>query len=148
MLLSNKREGRIKRIGFAQDGLCAYCKEPWGDNPTVDHIVPLSRGGANSAKNLVIACGDCNELLANHTHPNEVIDRMKRVIELVDVKQKIIKLRNLKVPIGPSPKRPRTPTSEIPLPQPASSSHTQSEQTGHSSAPKNWRVRTFVRKNP
>jgi len=39
-------------------GLCAYCEEAaWGH---VDHVVPLSRGGADSIGNAVPACQSCN----------------------------------------------------------------------------------------
>lgn len=41
---------------------CEYCKVPFGDNirPTLDHVVPLSRGGSHSGDNLVAACLSCN----------------------------------------------------------------------------------------
>lgn len=44
----------------AQKGKCYYCKSSVGDKYHVDHVVPLSRGGANGPENLVIACGTCN----------------------------------------------------------------------------------------
>lgn len=40
---------------------CAYCAKaltPFAF--TVDHVVPLSRGGTNDPSNLVLACGSCN----------------------------------------------------------------------------------------
>jgi len=43
-------------------GLCWYCHEelnPFRDF-TVDHVVPLARGGSNHIENLVPACGICN----------------------------------------------------------------------------------------
>jgi 5-methylcytosine-specific restriction endonuclease McrA len=36
---------------------CAYCD---ADATTVDHVLPRSRGGANSWLNTVAACGRCN----------------------------------------------------------------------------------------
>jgi len=40
-------------------GRCVYCFEPL--NPvTIDHIVPLIKGGTNDIENLVPACGRCN----------------------------------------------------------------------------------------
>lgn len=38
---------------------CAYCGQE-GEGLTPDHVVPLSRGGANSLSNIVPACGPCN----------------------------------------------------------------------------------------
>lgn len=43
------------------EGYCIYCKEHEGcDQLTPDHIVPISKGGANSADNIVAACFFCN----------------------------------------------------------------------------------------
>lgn len=39
-------------------GLCAYCRERPGS--TIDHVVPLARGGADAIWNLLPACVRCN----------------------------------------------------------------------------------------
>lgn len=36
---------------------CHYCGGPGG---TIDHIIPRSKGGPNTASNCVPACGPCN----------------------------------------------------------------------------------------
>lgn len=36
---------------------CAYCGGPSGE---IEHIVPLSRGGANASHNITAACQSCN----------------------------------------------------------------------------------------
>ncbi|MBX6722265.1 MAG: HNH endonuclease [Dactylosporangium sp.] len=43
---------------------CAYCL---GKASTVDHIVPRSRGGANTWLNTVAACGRCNQRKGDRT---------------------------------------------------------------------------------
>lgn len=44
-----------------QKGVCHYCKEEVGrGNLTMDHIVPLSRGGKSRKGNIVPACKECN----------------------------------------------------------------------------------------
>ena len=43
-----------------QDGKCAYCEKPLGDDYHVDHMVPLSRGGRNDWENLAVTCPTCN----------------------------------------------------------------------------------------
>lgn len=42
--------------------VCAYCGGPGG---TVDHVVPLSRGGQHTEGNLVPACRSCNSSKAD-----------------------------------------------------------------------------------
>ena len=48
------------------DEKCHYCKAKLGrDNHTVDHIVPLSKGGEDSGWNKVPACVRCNSRKGN-----------------------------------------------------------------------------------
>lgn len=54
------KQGVLRRDGHR----CAYCGE---FATTVDHIVPASRGGANSWTNTVAACGPCNGRKADRT---------------------------------------------------------------------------------
>lgn len=56
--LSQKAWRRLRMVVFERDGYeCAYC----GDCAnTVDHIIPLSRGGTNDPENLTPACKSCN----------------------------------------------------------------------------------------
>ena len=42
---------------------CVYCAAPLEfDFATLDHVHPLSRGGAHVPGNVVLACGRCNRL--------------------------------------------------------------------------------------
>ena len=42
-------------------GVCHYCRRPVGTKSlTMDHIVPLGRGGKSVRGNVVPACKDCN----------------------------------------------------------------------------------------
>ncbi|MFA6076351.1 MAG: HNH endonuclease [Negativicutes bacterium] len=51
----------ILHILKQQNGICYYCKcDISGGKHTVDHYIPLSKGGANSPDNLVMACSKCN----------------------------------------------------------------------------------------
>jgi 5-methylcytosine-specific restriction endonuclease McrA len=44
-----------------QGGICYYCGSSVGSgNLTMDHVVPLSRGGRSKKGNLVPACKECN----------------------------------------------------------------------------------------
>ncbi len=45
-----------------QQGICYYCKKPSPSNKlTMDHIVPLARGGTSSKNNIVPSCFTCNQ---------------------------------------------------------------------------------------
>lgn len=55
------------RLLNRDQGTCGYCGKPGN---TVDHIVPLSRGGDTTWTNTVAACKPCNNRKADRT-PNE-----------------------------------------------------------------------------
>lgn len=46
------------------DSKCFYCGKHVvdGENLTVDHVVPKSKGGGNGQDNLLLACFDCNNM--------------------------------------------------------------------------------------
>lgn len=49
------------RLSEAQGHRCAYCcKDIWG-KATLDHVLPVCRGGAWSYDNCVAACAGCNQ---------------------------------------------------------------------------------------
>lgn len=57
-----------------QGGRCAYCGEPMVLEPqgsrrvaTLDHVVPLSRGGAHHWENTAAACAPCNQAKGDMT---------------------------------------------------------------------------------
>ena len=45
---------------------CAYCGKE-DRNLTVDHVLPVSRGGSHEAGNIVPACNKCNSAKNNRT---------------------------------------------------------------------------------
>jgi 5-methylcytosine-specific restriction endonuclease McrA len=47
------------------DGHCAYCDKE--AKLTLDHVIPLSKGGKHSKDNVVAACGHCNSSKGNRT---------------------------------------------------------------------------------
>jgi 5-methylcytosine-specific restriction endonuclease McrA len=58
------RRGVLRRDGFR----CAYCG---GHAATIDHVLPRSRGGADSWENLVACCQRCNNVKGDRT-PQEM----------------------------------------------------------------------------
>lgn len=72
MSLVHQRHFRRRATRFAilqrDEWQCAYC---WRgltiETATVDHLVPSSRGGKTSPRNLIAACGECNNRRRNRT---------------------------------------------------------------------------------
>lgn len=55
-----------KNILLRDDYTCQYCTESFdGDELTLDHILPVSRGGKDSWTNVVAACKECNHSKGN-----------------------------------------------------------------------------------
>ncbi len=48
-----------------QDGKCFYCQKEMTNDATMDHVVPKSKGGKKSRKNIVLACRNCNSKKGN-----------------------------------------------------------------------------------
>lgn len=70
-LTEKQRKRRIRFIRIRDGGkLCWYCEKPFGPTRlrTVDHILPLSKGGSNKVKNLRLACYQCNKARGNSVH--------------------------------------------------------------------------------
>ena len=48
---------------------CQYCNTPYiRKELTMDHVLPLSRGGKTTWENMVAACGPCNTMKGNKTN--------------------------------------------------------------------------------
>ena len=62
----------ILRIYRDQKGCCYYCGRFFGGVFTIDHKIPLSRGGSNWPSNLCCACRSCNSSKNNRT-PEEFL---------------------------------------------------------------------------
>jgi hypothetical protein len=41
-----------------RDKVCIYCSNP--NDPSIDHLIPKSRGGPDIADNAILACKNCN----------------------------------------------------------------------------------------
>jgi 5-methylcytosine-specific restriction endonuclease McrA len=57
------------------DYSCAYCGRKM-ERPTMDHVIPLSRGGAHSKDNIVPACRHCNSSKRSRTPQEWANSRM------------------------------------------------------------------------
>lgn len=49
-------------------GVCYFCEKKFArEELTMDHVIPLSRGGRSTKKNIVVCCKQCNSLKKNRT---------------------------------------------------------------------------------
>jgi 5-methylcytosine-specific restriction protein A len=49
-------------------GVCYHCEQKFSrEELTMDHLIPVSRGGKSNKKNLVVSCKRCNSLKKNLT---------------------------------------------------------------------------------
>ena len=57
------RRRRIKRILFKEGHRCHYCNMALTfASATIDHIIPLAKGGSNAIANCIISCYFCNQI--------------------------------------------------------------------------------------
>lgn len=84
--LNNRRKARQRDVAIndltpsqwvqiiaAHDGRCAYCGT-LPDRITMDHVIPISKGGNHTASNIVPACGPCNSAKGDGPAPPFVIN--------------------------------------------------------------------------
>ena len=64
-----------QRVG---PGICHYCEKQFSkEKLTMDHVMPISRGGSTNKRNVVPACKECNNK-KKHSLPMEWEEYMKR----------------------------------------------------------------------
>ena len=58
-------------------GVCHYCHRNVGAAElTLDHVVPVSRGGKSTRGNCVPCCRDCNAKKKAYTPAEQILDRL------------------------------------------------------------------------
>lgn len=76
---------------------CFYCKiESQGKEMTVDHIVPLTKGGGHDISNLVVCCESCNH--SKNDKPPEIWLARARLIGIVKEALSFLPNNNLPPP--------------------------------------------------
>ncbi|MCF6157090.1 MAG: HNH endonuclease [wastewater metagenome] len=60
------------------NGICNYCQGKFiPDELTMDHVIPLSRGGRSIKGNIVPSCKPCNNMKNYLTPAEMVLNRLK-----------------------------------------------------------------------
>ncbi len=69
----------VARLWVAFNRACAYCRRPTPLSAVqAEHVVPLSRGGANNLTNLLPSCASCNSDKRDILLPDWNADRARR----------------------------------------------------------------------
>lgn len=70
----------INTLWHDQDGLCAYCRSPMFGVYHIDHVMPISRGGADKLENLALACPSCNSQKYNKTGEEYMKQNARKIL--------------------------------------------------------------------
>lgn len=76
----NKRK-RLKRRFLKLDPRCTYCRKlTTPETATLDHLIPISKGGRTILENVVLSCRDCNVKKGNKVRDELPHGRTQREI--------------------------------------------------------------------
>lgn len=72
-----------QRIG---QGICYHCKSKFAKELlTMDHLIPIARGGTSTKKNCVVACKECNSKKGGKLGVELVLEEMAAIGTLPSV---------------------------------------------------------------
>jgi len=72
-----KDAGTVRALLERDGGNCFFCRQPLGDDITVEHLVAVAHGGPNHISNLFLAHGDCNQRAGHLSAPEKIAMRDK-----------------------------------------------------------------------
>ena len=81
-----------RRIYELQNGLCAYCGRHRNIKyMTIDHIIPISKGGTDEISNLQCTCKACNNLKED-MFPSEFTDFIRHILRnSMEIEKTVVK---------------------------------------------------------
>lgn len=76
-----ERARELRRTGWWREklekGVCHYCGKNVGkENITLDHVVPVSRGGRSTRGNCVPCCKECNNEKKSYTPAEQILAKL------------------------------------------------------------------------
>lgn len=78
------RKTKYRKLFDAQEGICYLCNDPLTIyDITVDHVVPKSRGGKDSMRNILLTHSRCNSEKGNRMPTKNELDYLEEVNEKV-----------------------------------------------------------------
>ncbi len=89
-----------KNIFIRDQYICQYCGRSCRKHPTIDHIVPKSRGGKFSWNNVVTACLHCNQKKGSKLPSEAGMGLIKRptrptISEFLNLKMRLLGLSEI-----------------------------------------------------
>lgn len=79
------RKDRYRKLFLAQKGKCYLCGEPLtAINCSVDHVMPISKGGSKEKENLLLAHQPCNGAKGNRLPHKEELGYLQHINDLMD----------------------------------------------------------------
>lgn len=78
-----KEKAKILRQGvwwrqLLGKGICYHCEQKFkSEDLTMDHLIPIARGGKSDKKNCVSSCKDCNSKKGYKTRAEMAMDDLK-----------------------------------------------------------------------
>ncbi len=99
-VFKNKVPLQRRNIFVRDEFTCQYCGRKCKKNPTIDHIIPKSRGGFHSWENSVTACIRCNQKKGNKTPKEAKMTLLKQPVrptinEFAQQKMKVMGIKEL-----------------------------------------------------
>jgi 5-methylcytosine-specific restriction endonuclease McrA len=82
-LSSKSKKVQRSRMKRRRRRFCAHCGT--ANDLTIDHIIPLAKGGANQLHNLQMLCAACNTKKAD-SHPYRTADILGKISSTTDGK--------------------------------------------------------------
>ena len=81
--LDHYHDAALRRSIYERDAwLCRYCGEQVTEiTGTLDHVVPVSKAGENTAENLATCCLMCNSIKAGRTYEEAAPQILARLVE-------------------------------------------------------------------
>lgn len=92
-MMRRRRQPRFSKTNIYIRDLytCQYCNTiHTRNNLTLDHVIPLSKGGKTEWRNIVAACSPCNARKANKTHMKPItVPYVPDYYDLVNKRKKL-----------------------------------------------------------
>ena len=65
---------RRDKVILRDNKICYICNRTLSDKEiTIDHVIPISKGGSSDVKNLKCCCKLCNELKGSFTYSEDLV---------------------------------------------------------------------------